>query len=122
MAETTLEEIRRLNFEDLLWVIFIILAILDIVGDRKQKEYLRSSNIQKAKDAKRIYITIVVITVLLYLYFVARNYYFYKLSIHTEDERIEFIRYIGSIALLGGSFLLLYYQVNTKISEGGAII
>ena len=111
-----------MNFEDLLWVIFIILAILDIVGDRKQKEYLRSSNIQKAKDAKRIYITIVVITVLLYLYFVARNYYFYKLSIHTEDERIEFIRYIGSIALLGGSFFLLYYQVNTKISEGGAVI
>lgn len=121
MPESLNEEIRRLNFEDLLWVIFIILAILDIYADKKQKDYLRQNDIEKAKVAKRTYITIVIITVLLYIYFVARNYYFLKTS-NNSEEKLEFIRFIGSLALLGGSIMLLYYQVNTKISEGSAVL
>lgn len=122
MPESLNEEIRRLNFEDLLWVIFIILAILDIYADRKQKDYLNTNDITKAKTAKRTYITIVIITIILYIYFVARNYYFLQSSKNTKEEKLESIRFIGSLALLGGSIMLLYYQVNTKISEGSAIL
>ena len=35
-------EIFRLNFEDLLWFLFIILAILNIRGDYDEKKYIES--------------------------------------------------------------------------------
>ena len=37
-------EIRRLNFEDILWVIFIFLSIMNIVSNNYQKEYVISNN------------------------------------------------------------------------------
>ena len=40
MGDVT-KEISRLNFEDFLWCVFIILSFLNILGDYDDKEYLR---------------------------------------------------------------------------------
>ena len=37
-------EINRLNFEDIIWGIFITLSILNIVANDKQKKYVISNN------------------------------------------------------------------------------
>lgn len=35
-----LNELKRLNFEDFIWIMFAILSILNIYGDYNSKEYL----------------------------------------------------------------------------------
>ena len=34
-----ISELNRLNFENILWVIFIVLSIRNIIGDNYEKEY-----------------------------------------------------------------------------------
>ena len=40
------KEIKRLNFEDLLWLIFALLSFLNIYGDYNDIEYLKSHDDQ----------------------------------------------------------------------------
>lgn len=43
------EEIKRLNFEDFLWIVFIFLSITNIYGDYNEKEYLKIIKVLKSK-------------------------------------------------------------------------
>ena len=44
MNKEKVREINRLNFEDILWIIFIGLSILNIVSNNFQKEFVITEN------------------------------------------------------------------------------
>ena len=71
-------EIFRLNFEDFLWSIFIILAVLNIQGDYDEKKYIYSHNEFFRNESNSIFTLTLTITFFIYLYFLVRNYNFYK--------------------------------------------
>lgn len=71
-------EIFRLNFEDFLWSIFIILAVLNIQGDYDEKKYIDSHNEIFRNESNSIFTLTLTITFFIYLYFLVRNYNFYK--------------------------------------------
>lgn len=71
-------EIFRLNFEDFLWSIFIILAVLNIQGDYDEKKYINSHNEIFRNESNSIFTLTLTITFFIYLYFLVRNYNFYK--------------------------------------------
>ena len=72
------KEIKRLNFEDILWVIFIFLSIMNIVSNNFQKQYVVSGEEYYEDRAGNISIFVLTILLLIYLYFFIRNYNMYK--------------------------------------------
>ena len=113
MKETRNEELIRLNYENILWVIFIIGAILNIVADTLLEEFLITNDSNKEKQAKDIYVSVTILTILLYFYFLKRNYKFYvDAKMNNENTTVEFIRFIGTIFLITGASLILYSQIN----------
>jgi hypothetical protein len=38
-----INELERLNFEDSLWIIFATLCIINIYGDKLQKDYIKTN-------------------------------------------------------------------------------
>ena len=48
------DDIKRLNFEDYIWIIFAILAFLNIYGDKLQKEFIYNLFIKKFWDYKEL--------------------------------------------------------------------
>ena len=102
-------EIFRLNFEDLLWFLFIILAILNIRGDYDEKKYIEGHYDFYDKEANHIFTLILTITFFIYLYFLVRNYRNY-MRVPSYQKEVYLIRLFGSCFLVAGVFLLLVFQ------------
>ena len=107
------DELERLNFEDYIWIIFIILSILNIVCNKYQKEYVISNNNMYEDIAKKISIFILIVLVFIYLYFFLRNYNMYTRKMDSIKD-YDLIKLIGSLLFVIGTFCLLYFQVNSS--------
>ena len=105
-------ELNRLNFEDILWLIFIGLSIMNIVSNKYQKEYIISNKQYYEDKANNISICVLTILVFIYLYFFLRNYNMYNNKDNSNSE--DMIKVIGSFLFIIGTLCLLYFQINSK--------
>ena len=62
-------EVERLDFESILWILFIVLGILNIYGNQEEKEYIETNNKDYEKKANKIFKITLSVTLLIYLYF-----------------------------------------------------
>jgi hypothetical protein len=110
-------EINRLNFENIIWIVFAILCFLNIYGDDLDKKYLTSNNMLFKNESNKIFKITISITILIYLYFLLRNYNSYK-NISENQKKLYFIKVFSSCLLLSGALCLLYFQSNQSSFEG----
>lgn len=103
------ETIKRLNFENIIWICFIIISILDIYGDELIKKSLKSNDKNCRKKANKLFLGINLFSILIYIYFFIRNYDDYK---KYKNESYN-VRLIGSIFILTGTICFLYFQLTT---------
>lgn len=113
MNDNVWSEIRRLNFEDLLWILFIVTSVLNIVGNDYQKRYVVTNNEKYENKANNIYVFILIIVLFIYLYFFNRNYKMYKSKMDSATKE-DLIKVMGSVFFIVGTLCLLYFQVNSK--------
>lgn len=106
-------ELNRLNFEDYIWVIFIVLSILNIVCNKYNKEYVISNDKEYEDIAKKISIIVLIVLVFIYLYFFVRNYNMYNNKMGNVKD-YDLVKLIWSLLFLIGTFCLLYFQVNSN--------
>lgn len=104
-------EIKRLNLEDFLWALFAILSIINIQGDKLQKEYLYSNKKEIEKQSNDIFTLTLTVTLFIYLYFFIRNYNAYKKA-SKENKRLFEIKILGSAFLIAGIISLIYFQTH----------
>jgi len=111
MRNEKIKELNRLNFEDILWIIFIGLSILNIVSNNLQKEYVITENQFYENKANNISIKVLTILVFVYLYFFIRNYNMYKNKENPTDS--DLVKVVGSLFFVIGAICLLYFQVKS---------
>lgn len=111
MNNNDFREIERLNFEDILWVIFISLSIMNIVSNWYQKEYVRSKEQYYEDYANNISIRVLTILIFVYLYFFLRNYNMYKNK--DNPSNADLIKVVGSLLFIIGALCLLYFQIHS---------
>lgn len=105
--------IKRLNFENLIWITFIIISLIDIYGDELIKQSVVLNDINSEKKAQNLFLGVSLISILVYIYFLYRNYSDYKTNCSKYNE----VRLIGSTLILIGTFCLLYFQLYNKKLE-----
>ena len=122
MNNQSTQTYTRLKFEDNLSIIFIILNLLNIRANAIIENAILTGDISQISNALKIYRLIIVISILLYIYFVKRNYEFYIESKQkvNYDNTLEKIRLTGSVFLLVGTILLGYTIFKEKTPEGEA--
>lgn len=113
MNEQT-ETINRLTLENYIWAIFILISIGNIVGDELIKHSITEHDKEKDSLAKNIFIISLIVTLILYFYFMKRNYQDYQ--DHKDDTAYE-IRFFGSVLTIVGVLCFLYFQVKTTTSS-----
>ena len=106
-----LNEIKRLNLEDFIWIIFIIIGILNIYGDKLLKDFIKTNNQKNLNNANKIFLLILIITFFIYIYFLQRNYKAYK-NAKESEKNLYLIKLLGSSFLLAGIICLLYFQLK----------
>lgn len=114
------DDIKRLEFEDYIWVIFIVLSILNIIGDNCQKKYLNSNNMEDNAVANNIFSLVLFITLIIYIYFFIRNVDSYKKA-DILDKDLLGVKVFGSILFVVGILCLIYFQVNQSDFYGTPI-
>lgn len=112
MNEQT-ELINQLTFENYIWIIFIIISIGNIVGDELIKSSIIEHDKQKDALAKNIFSISLIITIIIYIYFLGRNYKDYEKHHNKTYE----IRLLGSILMLSGILCFLYFQIKTTTNN-----
>lgn len=108
------ELIKRLSFENLIWIVYIAVAIFNIYGDELIKRSIRNNDMAANRQAKKIFLVILSITAIIYLYFLARNYS--DLKKHSTEKAYR-VRFLGSILLLIGILCFLYFQLSITREE-----
>lgn len=108
-----LSELKRLNFEDFLYILFAALAFINIYGDYNDKEYLLTKDKNFQMKSNTIFEITLVVTFFIYLYFLQRNYKFYKKA-SIENKDLFFIKLLGSSFLLAGAICLIYFQFKQE--------
>lgn len=103
------ELIKRLSFENFIWLTFIIVSALDIYGDELIKRSVKNNAPNLKTKAENLFLFVALISILVYIYFFYRNYTDYKKYCNKEYE----IRLFGSILVLVGTLCLLYFQIKT---------
>lgn len=101
--------IKRLSFENFIWITFIIVSVMDIYGDELIKKSVQNKDTTLKTKAENLFLFVSLISILVYIYFFYRNYTDYKKYYNKEYE----IRLFGSILILTGSLCLLYFQLKT---------
>jgi len=107
------DEINNLNIDQSLSGIFILLSIATIIGDEFVKKYYKCKDKCAYKTAKKIFISSLTVTLLIYIYFLSKSKReYYEKIINKEESFPNLIRLIGSTLLVVGISCLLYFQIT----------
>ena len=102
-------QLNRLHYENLLWLIFIVVAILNIVGDYDEEQLLITKDQKYRTKANEIFYVTIIITLAIYFYFIKRNATAFKEA--KQEEKVDyFFKLLGSSFLIAGAICLLYFQ------------
>lgn len=107
------ELIRRLNFENVIWLTFIIVSAIDIYGDELIKRSVLKNDKDAKKKAENLFLFVSLISILVYVYFFYRNYTDYK----KYNNKNYLVRLVGSTLVLIGTLCLLYFQLNSTTGD-----
>lgn len=104
------ETIKRLNFENIIWTVLIIVAALDIYGDELIKKSIKENDKNAQDKAENLFLFVTLVSLVVYIYFLYRNYADYK----KYNNELYLIRFMASLIILIGTFMLLYFQLNVN--------
>lgn len=115
------KKILMLYFEDFLLVVFICLNILNMIGDKYERDFLRSNcNIYKVY-ANRIFDFTLFVTIIIYFYFLIRNYKSYN-DVSYDKKDLYSVKLFGCIFVIVGIICLFYFQRKQSNFVGVPII
>jgi uncharacterized membrane protein len=102
-------QINRLNFEDILIIIFIILGLINLYANNENKEYIKTKEKKHHTTANEAFLLTLTVTFFIYIYFFVRNYNDYK-KIEESKKGLFLIKVLGSSFLIAGIICLIYFQ------------
>lgn len=119
MNNDNFTEYNRLLFEDNISIVFIIVSLINIKANNIVEDAIITNNYEKYKRAITLYKINIIITILVYIYFIIRNVYFYNQALeNNEDPSFEKIRVIGSVLILIGTLMLAYTLFSDENEQG----
>ena len=108
------KRIERLTVENYIWAIYIVIAFLNIYGDELVKKNLRFNDEVANKKALNLFRKIIIANIVIYLYFLGRNYI--ELKENNYDKK-HLIRFIGSILVFVGTLCFFYFQSSISTED-----
>ena len=106
------DKISQLRIDEWIWVIIIFLSIMNIFGDECEKDFCIYHNTIKKKQAKKIFIFTLFISLLIYLY-LEKIRYKNLVSCRLNKQNTIFweIRCFGGFLVIIATLLFLYCQI-----------
>ena len=114
MNKTYEEKINLLDIDNLMFCLFIIASLLNLDANEKMKESYLYNNVSKEKIRKQFIFSSYLILIV-FIVFMKRNYdNLNKLNNKKSEYNFALIRLYGSILIVIGQILVIYYLYNTN--------
>lgn len=98
------KRIEQINVENFIWIIYFFLIGLCLYGNKYEKNYFLTGNINSKNNYRKISIVIFVIATIIYIYFFIDNYKDVKsLKIYDSQKK----KTLNKLSLLGSTLVLL---------------
>ncbi len=108
------KKIDRLTIENYIWAIYIVIAFLNIYGDELVKKNLMFNDEVANRKALNLFRKIIIANIVIYLYFLGRNYS--ELKENNYDKK-HLVRFIGSILVFVGTLCFFYFQSSISTED-----
>ena len=115
MEKTLEEKIKLLYIEDLMFSLFIIASLIDIIAN-EQSRTLLSNNKNLNEELRQKYLFASYLILFVFIFFMERNYN--NLTMLNEDDEEYYwakTRFIGSMLIVLGQIYVIYFYTNTTI-------
>ena len=106
-------ELERLRNDDIIWIIFILLSLLRLYADNCQRKCLIFDIKSYEERSKKIFLFVLIVTLIVYIYFLNNNYNDY-IDSDGRDRELNGIRLFGTFLLFMGTLILIYFNINNK--------
>ena len=115
--------IKELKIDEFIWIIFIILSIINIIGDKCLINYYKYNNKDKNKQAKDIFTLSVFISLIIYIYLLYKRYkVYYNNKINNKNTNICGTRLFATILVVTATILFLYCQLEDRKAVNPTIV
>ena len=108
--------IKRLRFENYIWIVYLVIALGNIWADELIVKSIEEHEEKYDKLAKIIFLISLIVTLIIYIYFLNRNYNDYVNS-NMKNKKTYEIRFLGSIFVFVGTFCFLYFIIKMPSVE-----
>lgn len=114
--QDTNPQIKDLNIEDFISIIFIVLGILNIYGDYLLKKSIQNPSNNSKESATNIFILVLIITFFIHLFYFNKNYKNYE-NIEPSKKKLYLAKVLGSTFFIAGVICSLYFIIKNKSAE-----
>ena len=106
-------KINSLNLDDMVWYIYIFIAVAGLYSNYLEKEYTRTNSKKNLTEFHTINLVILTIAFFVYIYFIFISFKRFNLN----KNKNTLIGVIASILFLVAGGMFLYLEVITTDSE-----
>lgn len=120
MNESFERKLNELRIEDFLYVVFIVAIIIDLLANNETKKALFGKNYEH--NPSKLYIIAGLLVLLVFIFFAIRNYKeMQKQIIGTRTYNLARMRFLGSVLIVIGQLLVVFYLLNVSDIQEGSI-
>lgn len=119
------EQLQELEIEDLIWIILIFASIMAIISNYFEREWVKKKTKKDYQTFKNINTTILIVSFLVYFYFVLLSYKKYcQTKGQTNLRKIFFSElnlFTASLFLVGG-LLNIFIETNSNVGDANMFL
>jgi len=108
-------KLQRLNNEDMIWVVYLFIAIAAIISDKFERDFILNKNLIAHKKFRTINIVVLTIALFIYIYFVFTNYddvTTLKKEATKKEVILSHASLIAALLFLVGGIITLFVEIN----------
>ena len=115
--EEVKKRLKTLKIEDIIWLIYIGIIMASWYSNNLERDYFINRNNQSKEKYRKIIITIFIILIICYLYFLNDSYQDIKNLKNNETttkKNLVYLSFIGSLLVTISGFIFLYIAIKDE--------
>lgn len=103
--------LKKLDIENFIWIIYIILILLSIYSNKYEKEYYLSNDIKAKENYRKLNIFIFSTALIIYLYFFEDSIKNIKTQNNNSKDTFNELNFIANSLILISGCIYLYIAI-----------
>lgn len=119
------EKLRKLRTEDFIWIVYFFIAAAALYSNKDERTYLFTHNTNAYREKKAINVTIFIIALIIYIYFVlstTEDLGEIRKNYNSQEYTYRFAQLVAALLFLVGGIIYLIVEIKDPIPSEVSIL